>query len=144
MTPWARALAIAERIPDDELGVIRMPLTPWLTRFSIAETWPSLSPSNAPASAISSAPSSSAASFADSRILTKNGLESVLVIRPILMPDAAPEPDAAGVVEPEQPASAMVAANAAASAPTLSAAARRLIPMRTPLFHFLVPDGHVR
>lgn len=41
---------------------------------------------------MSSAPSDSAAAFADSRILTKKGLESVLVTTPILMASPPPEP----------------------------------------------------
>lgn len=83
-TPLSRACLMAARMPEDEFGVMRMPDTPWLTRFSIAETWPSLSPSNLPANAMSFAPSASAAFCAASRMLTKYGLESVLVTRPIL------------------------------------------------------------
>ena len=62
-------------------GTSRMPSTPSAMQDSIAATWPSLSPSSRPASAVSFTPSSSAFACAPSRILTKNGLVSVLVIR---------------------------------------------------------------
>src|SRR5690606_29273437 len=63
-------------------GTIANPLAPAEIRFSIAATWPSLSPSNLPAAVIRLSPSSFAVASAPSRILTKNGLVSVLVIRP--------------------------------------------------------------
>ena len=87
-----RACSIAPRIPEELLGVIMMPSTPWAMRFSIAATWPSLSPSNLPARAVSSTPCSCAAAVAASRIVTKNGFVSVLVMSPTLTspPAAAP------------------------------------------------------
>src|SRR5688572_2740344 len=65
------------------LGVIRIVLAPAAIMFSIAVTWPALSPSALPAPLSSLAPLALAASAAPSFILTKNGLVSVLVIRPI-------------------------------------------------------------
>jgi hypothetical protein len=55
-TPCCLADLIAPSTPPVLLGVMRMPLTPCRTRFSIAVTCPSLSPSNLPARAITSAP----------------------------------------------------------------------------------------
>src|ERR1700712_6092599 len=77
--PLAWASLMAFRMPAELLGVIMMPLTPCWIRFSIAVTWPSLSPSNLPARAITSAPLVAARALADSRSFTKYGLESVLV-----------------------------------------------------------------
>ena len=65
------------------LGVIRMVLAPAAIMFSIAVTWPALSPSVLPAPDSSLAPLALAAASAPSFIFTKNGLVSVLVIRPI-------------------------------------------------------------
>ncbi len=62
--PFSLACFSAPRMPVELLGVIRMPFTPCWTRFSIAATWPSLSPSNLPATAISVAPLAAAAAFA--------------------------------------------------------------------------------
>ena len=70
-TPASWAFLIASSTPPELLGVMRMPLTPCWTRFSIAVTWPALSPSNLPASAIRLLPSFSACALADSRSLTK-------------------------------------------------------------------------
>ena len=61
-----------------------MPLAPAEIRFSIAATWDSLSPSYLPAKLCSLTPSSLALASAPSFILTKNGLVSVLVIRPTI------------------------------------------------------------
>ncbi|MDT4879126.1 hypothetical protein FQZ97_1147700 [compost metagenome] len=65
------------------LGVIRMVLAPAAIMFSIAVTWPALSPSVLPAADSSLAPSLVASAVAPSFIFTKKGLDSVLVIRPI-------------------------------------------------------------
>jgi fructokinase len=65
------------------LGVIRMVLAPAAIMFSIAVTWPALSPSVLPAPVSSLAPSFLASAWAPSFIFTKKGLVSVLVIRPI-------------------------------------------------------------
>lgn len=51
---------------------------PTVTIFSIAVTWPTLSPSIFPAADISFAPLAFAAAAAPSFIFTKNGLVSVL------------------------------------------------------------------
>ena len=96
-TPASRAFLIESSTPVEEFGVIRMPFTPWPTMFSMAATWPSLSPSNAPASAISLAPSLSACAWAASRNFTKYGFESVLVISPTL---TLSEPDPPQAVSP--------------------------------------------
>jgi len=70
------------------------PFAPAEIRFSIACTWDSLSPSCLPAKDCSCTPAFSAACCAPSFIFTKNGLVSVLVIRPTITssPDAAAEP----------------------------------------------------
>ncbi|MCY1378657.1 hypothetical protein D9M69_663130 [compost metagenome] len=65
------------------LGVIRMVLAPPAIMFSMAVTWPALSPSVLPAADNSLAPSFFASASAPSFIFTKKGLESVLVIRPM-------------------------------------------------------------
>ncbi len=67
----------------ESLGVIRMVLAPAAIMFSIAVTWPALSPSVLPAPLSSLAPSFLASASAPSFILTKKGLVSVLVIRPM-------------------------------------------------------------
>jgi hypothetical protein len=90
-TPLARAFSRAGTIAFESLGVMRMPLTPAATMFSIAVTWLSLSPSKRPDAVRSVAPCSSAAFCAPSFIFTKKGFVSVLVMRPTLMaPPAAP------------------------------------------------------
>ena len=86
--PASRAFSMVGTIALVSLGVIRMPLAPAAIRLSIAATWPSLSPSTLPAKARSSTPSSLALASAPSFILTKNGLMSVLVIRPTMMSSA--------------------------------------------------------
>src|SRR5688572_17255383 len=73
------------------LGVIRMVLAPAAIMFSMAVTWPALSPSALPAPDSSLAPLALAASAAPSFIFTKNGLVSVLVIRPMTGWSAAME-----------------------------------------------------
>src|SRR5450759_306032 len=96
-TPAARAFWMVGTMALLSLGVMRMPLTPALTIFSIAVTWPALSPSYAPA-AVSRLTSLVAASFAaPSFILTKKGLVSVLVINPTLIWPAVPPEVAAWV-----------------------------------------------
>src|SRR4030095_6672554 len=64
------------------LGVMRIVLAPAAIMFSIAVTWPALSPSVLPAPDRSLAPCVCAAAAAPSFIFTKKGLVSVLVIRP--------------------------------------------------------------
>src|SRR5208337_1662692 len=54
--PLSRAFLTAPSTPVELFGVIRMPLTPALMKFSIAATCPSLSPSNLPNRATSFAP----------------------------------------------------------------------------------------
>ncbi len=80
--PASRAFLIVGTIALESDGTIAKPFAPAEIRFSIAATWPSLSPSNLPAAVIRVTPSSLALASAPSRILTKNGLVSVLVIRP--------------------------------------------------------------
>src|SRR5215217_1634444 len=83
MTPAARAFLIAGTIAFVSLGVIRIAFAPAATMFSIAVTWLALSPSNRPAAVISLAPLAFAVPVAPSRIFTKNGFVSVLVMRPM-------------------------------------------------------------
>ncbi len=90
--------------------------------FSMAVTWPALSPSNLPA-AVSSWRRSPAAFFAPSFIFTKNGLVSVLVIRPIvtgpLPPEepAVPDPPVLLAPLPQAAVRAPMARPAASTAP---------------------------
>src|SRR5512133_945568 len=113
-TPASRAFLIAGMMALASLGVIRMPFTPALTIFSIAVTWPSLSPSKAPAAVRSVAPLALASASAPSFILTKKGLVSVLVIRPTLTSPAAPEAGAALVAAGVLPAAGAEVAAAGA------------------------------
>jgi hypothetical protein len=82
VTPASRAFLIAGTMAFVSLGVIRIAFAPAVTMFSIAVTWPALSPSNLPAALMSLAPLALAASSAPSFILTKKGFVSVFVIRP--------------------------------------------------------------
>src|SRR5690348_8470646 len=98
ITPWAWAFLIAGMMALELLGVIRRVLAPAAIMFSIAVTWPALSPSVFPAAESSFAPFALAASVAPSFILTKNGLDSVLVIRPMTISSAAEVSAAANVI----------------------------------------------
>src|SRR3954470_3646522 len=82
-TPAARAFLIAGTMALVSLGVMRIAFAPVATMFSMAVTWLALSPSYRPAAVISFAPLALAAAVAPSRILTKNGFVSVLVISPM-------------------------------------------------------------
>lgn len=82
-TPLSRAFLMLGMMALLSLGVIRMVLAPAAIMFSIAVTWPALSPSALPAPVSSLAPLACAAAAAPSFIFTKKGLVSVLVIRPI-------------------------------------------------------------
>src|SRR3979411_1115491 len=95
-TPASRAFFIDGTMAFVSLGVIRMPLAPAVTIFSIAVTWLALSPSNLPAAVIRLAPLAVASLSAPSFILTKNGLVSVLVISPTVTGPAAGFAAAAG------------------------------------------------
>ena len=83
ITPLSRAFLMAGMMALLSLGVIRMVLAPAAIMFSIAVTWPALSPSVLPAPEISFAPLALASASAPSFIFTKKGLVSVLVIRPM-------------------------------------------------------------
>src|SRR6266700_3468267 len=83
-TPFWRAFSMVGTMALVSLGVIRMPLAPAATMFSMAVTWLALSPSNLPAAVISLAPLAWASFSAPSFILTKKGLVSVLVMRPTM------------------------------------------------------------
>ena len=85
ITPVSRAFLMAGMMALLSLGVIRMVLAPAAIMFSIAVTWPALSPSILPAPDSSLAPLALAAASAPSFIFTKKGLVSVLVIKPITM-----------------------------------------------------------
>ena len=82
-TPLRARLRIAGTIALESLAVMRMIFAPAAIMFSIAVTWPALSPSFLPAAVSSCAPFGCAAACAPSFIFTKKGLVSVLVIRPI-------------------------------------------------------------
>ena len=84
MRPAARAFCTAGTIALVSDGVIMKPLAPSAMSDSIAATWQSLSPSTLPAKLLSVTPSSLALASAPSFILTKNGLFSVLVMRPMM------------------------------------------------------------
>src|SRR5215471_9779233 len=73
----------------ESLGVMRMVLAPAAIMFSMAVTWPALSPSALPAALSSLAPLALAAACAPSFIFTKKGLVSVLVMSPITGSSAA-------------------------------------------------------
>src|SRR6476659_9633479 len=81
--PFVRARLIAGTMAFASLGVIMMTFAPAAIMFSIAATWPALSPSLFPAPDSSLAPLALASAVAPSFIFTKKGLVSVLVIRPI-------------------------------------------------------------
>jgi hypothetical protein len=68
------------------------PLAPAEIRLSIAATWPSLSPSNLPAKALQLKAELLGFRLGASRIFTKNGLPSVLVIRPTMSAAKADPP----------------------------------------------------
>src|SRR4051794_26640731 len=88
--PAARALSSEGTIAFESFGVIIRPFAPAEIKFSTAATCDSLSPSFLPANDCTAAPSPLAALSAPSFIFTKNGLVSVLVIRPTFTPLAAP------------------------------------------------------
>src|SRR5919108_529280 len=118
-TPALRAFWIAGTIALVSLGVMRMPLTPPATMFSMAVTWLALSPSNLPA-AVSRLGVLAWASFsAPSFILTKNGLVSVLVMSPTWAWPPPPPPPPPLSLRPEQPA-----ASSASETPAITSAAR--------------------
>src|SRR6266498_251693 len=101
-TPLSRAFWIEGTIALVSLGVMRMPLTPAATMFSMAVAWLALSPSNLPAAVSSLAPLAAASLAAPSFILTKNGLVSVLVISPTWTWPLCDDPD--DELRPLQPA----------------------------------------
>jgi hypothetical protein len=82
--PGLLALSSDGTIAFESFAVIMKPLAPAEIRFSMAWTWASLSPSCLPAKVCSCTPACSAAWVAPSFIFTKNGLVSVLVIRPTI------------------------------------------------------------
>src|SRR2546428_6860806 len=96
-------------------GVIRMPLAPAVTMFSIAVTWLALSPSNLPAAVSSFAPAALAAFCAPSFIFTKNGFVSVFVTSPTTIWPLPAEPFDAFVAEAMQLLALRPIARAAAS-----------------------------
>src|SRR3954453_18656473 len=98
-SPAARALSSEGTIALESFGVIISPFAPAEIKFSTAATCDSLSPSFLPANDCTAAPSPLAALSAPSFIFTKNGLVSVLVIRPTFTPLAAP-PVAPLLLEP--------------------------------------------
>jgi hypothetical protein len=69
--PWFLALWIEGRIALASLGVMRRTRAPAAIMFSIALTWPALSPSLLPAPVSSCTPAVSAAAAAPSFIFTK-------------------------------------------------------------------------
>src|SRR5882762_2871728 len=115
-TPALRAFFTAGTMALVSLGV-----------FSMAVTWLALSPSNLPAPVMSFAPSFFAAAWAPSFILTKNGLVSVLVIRPTTIWSAPKAGNAAQSSESFRSIFAFIG--------DASAGRRWAEPVRTPL-HF--------
>src|SRR5260370_26045421 len=107
-TPSERASSIAAVTPA-ETGVIRIASAPMLTMFSSAVMWPAASSLALPAPVTSTAPFARASLWAPSRILTKNGLASVLVINPMMIGLG----DDAAVVVPELPPQPTIASMAA-------------------------------
>src|ERR1700712_5166278 len=83
ITPLARAFWIAGTMALESLAVIMIVFAPAVIMFSMAVTCAALSPSCLPAAVSSFAPLDLAMSVAPSFIFTKNGLVSVLVMRPI-------------------------------------------------------------
>ena len=124
--PACLALSSDGTIAFESFAVIMKPLAPAEIRFSIAVTWDSLSPSCLPAKVCSCTPAFCASAVAPSFIFTKNGLVSVLVIRPTIAwpPEAPPEAPEPPELEldppPPQAASTRVAVR-----PVASTAARR-------------------
>src|SRR6266516_3546682 len=92
-TPLSRAFWMEGTIALVSLGLMRIPLTPAATMFSMAVAWLALSPSNLPAAVSSLAPLAAAACAAPCFILTKKGLVSVLVISPTWIWLLDPDPD---------------------------------------------------
>ena len=103
--PACLALSSDGTIALESFAVIMKPLAPAEIRFSMAWTWDSLSPSCLPAKVCSCTPACSAAWVAPSFIFTKNGLVSVLVIRPTITssPEAALVPDPPELDDPPPP-----------------------------------------
>src|SRR4051794_41433718 len=90
--PAWRALSSEGTIAFESLGVIIRPFAPAEIRLSTAATCDSLSPSFLPAKDWTEAPTDLAELSAPSFIFTKNGLVSVLVIRPIFTSPPPPPP----------------------------------------------------
>ena len=163
-SPASRASSIVGTIATVSLGVIMNPAAPAEMRSSIAVDLASLSPSNSPAKERSSTPSSSALAWAPSRILTKNGLDSVFVMSPtitpspdgVVSPDGAVSPDAgpsavscaggggAAAPAPTRPATAIVAAAATGSARTGPHHAVSFVPPGPPARPLSVVDNVVK
>ena len=124
--PACLALSSDGTIALESFAVIMKPLAPAEIRFSMAWTWDSLSPSCLPAKVCSCTPACSAAWVAPSFIFTKNGLVSVLVIRPTITssPEAAlpvvPDP-----LELDDPPPPHAASTREAVRPVAITAARR-------------------
>ncbi len=123
--PACLALSSDGTIALESFAVIMKPLAPAEIRFSMAWTWASLSPSALPAKDCSCTPACWAACFAPSFIFTKNGLVSVLVIRPTMTssPDAAADPPEP--LEPDEPPPPQAASRREADRPVAIRAARR-------------------
>ena len=131
VTPAARAFSIAGTIALDCAGVIRMPFAPLVTMFSIAVIWVWTSVSVLPAALVSSALFAPAASCAASFIFTKNGFDSVLVIRPTwtFSPLSPPEDP----LVPPLSLSSPQASDTEARVPIAATAAKRDVLLRTSL-----------
>ena len=136
VTPAARAFSIAGTIAFVTAGVIRMPLAPCVVMFSSAVTWLWLSRSVLPDALTSSALFASAAFCAASFIFTKNGLLSVLVIRPtVTFSPLSPPPleDEPPPLSSSSPHAATPSASAAAALIASSHAPRPRGLVRAPL-----------
>ena len=84
VTPASRAFLIAGTTAFESAAVIRMPFAPCVVMFSSAVTWLALSVSVLPEAVRSLTLSFLACACAPSFIFTKNGFDSVLVIRPMV------------------------------------------------------------
>src|SRR4051795_5872153 len=141
VTPWPRAFLIAGTMAFESAGVIRMPLAPRVTMFSIAVIWLWTSVSNLPDAVVSWALFAAAAFCAASFILTKNGFVSVFVIRPTWTLSPPPPPELLPLLlllllsrppHATTPNAAMGTAAASAAKRDLRIPLMRFSPLKTP------------
>src|SRR4051812_10704851 len=141
VTPWPRAFLIAGTMAFESAGVIRMPLAPRVTMFSIAVIWLWTSVSNLPDAVVSWALFAAAAFCAASFIFTKKGFVSVFVIRPTWTLSPPPPPELLPLLlllllslppHATTPNAAMGTAAASAAKRDLRIPLMRFSPLKTP------------